>query len=76
MRSRNYNSVLLQADVFSFGMILYQLVQRYLTIMAISIKGDPEEVIAYAGKVATGYRPPINNKLPPSVIKLIQVSLG
>jgi hypothetical protein len=66
-----------QADVFSFGMMLYQLVQRYLTIMAVSIKGDPEEVVAYAARVAAGYRPPINNKeLPPSVVELIQVRAG
>jgi mitogen-activated protein kinase kinase kinase 7 len=65
--------LVLQADVFSFAMMLYQLVQRYLTIMAISIKGDPEEVMAYAARVATGYRPPLNNKLPPNVVRIIQV---
>jgi hypothetical protein len=64
---------LLQADVFSFGMMLYQLVQRYLTIFAVSSEGDPMQIMAYAARVAAGYRPPISKRVLPSVARLIQV---
>jgi hypothetical protein len=45
-----------QVDVFSFGIILYELLSRYLTICAISINGTEAEVEAYAARVASGFR--------------------
>jgi hypothetical protein len=50
------------------------VVQRYVTINMVSMKGTYEELFMYAARVAAGYRPPINPKLPQQVISLIKAS--
>jgi hypothetical protein len=56
--------------------VCHPLLQRYVTITMVSNKGTWEELYAYAGRVAAGYRPPISPKLPQQVISLIQVRHG
>jgi len=70
--SQSYNE---KADVFSFGVILYEVVHRYMTLSAICIKGTVDELEAYATRVSRGYRPPIDKKFPEELRKLIDVRL-
>ena len=65
--------VLSQADVFSFGIIMYEVLQRYIVLSAVAVAGTYEELESYCGRVAGGYRPPLHSKWPASVAKLIQV---
>lgn len=63
----------LQADVFSFGIIMYEVLQRYIVLSAVAVAGTYEELEGYCARVAGGYRPPLHAKWPVSVAKLIQV---
>lgn len=63
----------LQADVFSFGIMVYEVLQRYIMLSAVAVRGTYEELEAYCARVADGYRPPLHTKWPPSMAKLIQV---
>lgn len=60
-----------KVDVFSFGVILFELLSRYQMLCAVSVAGTPEEVENYAAKVSEGYRPPIPEHWPESVRQLI-----
>lgn len=60
-----------KVDVFSYGVILYELFQSYMMLCAISIQGTPEEVELYAEKVSEGYRPTMHSWLPQSLRDLI-----
>lgn len=62
--------------MFSFGVMVYEVLQRYIMLSAVAVRGTYEELEAYCGRVADGYRPPLHNKWPASVVKLIQVSWG
>jgi mitogen-activated protein kinase kinase kinase 7 len=64
---------ILQADVFSFGIMMYEILQRYIMLSAVAVRGTYEELEAYCARVADGYRPPLHAKWPPSIVKLIQV---
>ena len=65
--------VLLQADVFSFGVMMYEVLQRYIMLSAVAVRGTYEELEAYCARVARGYRPPLHEKWPASVARLIEV---
>lgn len=45
-----------QVDVFSFGVILYELLHKYMMVFAVSIAGTEEELERYAEKVSEGWR--------------------
>lgn len=64
----------LQADVFSFGIMMYEVLQRYIMLSAVAVRGTYEELEAYCARVADGYRPPLHSKWPAAVSKLIQVT--
>lgn len=68
-----HDPVCLQADVFSFGIMMYEVLQRYIMLSAVAVRGTYEELEAYCARVADGYRPPLHTKWPPSMAKLIQV---
>lgn len=61
-----------KADVFSFGTMMYEVLQRYIMLSAVAVRGTYEELEAYCARVADGYRPPLHAKWPPSIVKLIQ----
>jgi hypothetical protein len=63
----------LQADVFSFGVMAYEVMHRYIMLSAISVLGSYEELEAYTARVAAGYRPPLHGNLPASITSIIQV---
>mmetsp|Transcript_29799 Transcript_29799/g.77235 ORF Transcript_29799/g.77235 Transcript_29799/m.77235 type:complete len:526 (-) Transcript_29799:1278-2855(-) len=65
-KSEAYNE---KVDVFSFGVMMYELFHRYLMVCAISGTGDtPSD---YAQQISDGYRPPIGEKWPPEFCKLL-----
>ncbi|KIZ04397.1 Dual specificity protein kinase shkE [Monoraphidium neglectum] len=61
-----------KADVFSFGVMMFELLQKYIMLSAISIKGTYEELEAYAARVAGGFRPPLHDRWPPEISSLIK----
>jgi hypothetical protein len=63
-----------QADVFSFGVMMYEVMHRYIMLSAVSIQGTYEELEQYAARVAAGYRPPLHTNMPPSITSIIQVN--
>lgn len=65
---------LLQADVFSFAMMMYEIMQQYIVLLAVSVQGTYEELEEYCARVAGGYRPPLLEKWPPELISVITVS--
>ena len=68
-----------KADVFSFGVCLWELVHRRLVFSMIferNFGADEQriqkEIFLHAASVSTGYRPPINSDfVPPSLSGLI-----
>eukprot|EP00878_Enallax_costatus_P022758 GHUV01024165.1.p1 GENE.GHUV01024165.1~~GHUV01024165.1.p1 ORF type:complete len:396 (+),score=103.79 GHUV01024165.1:320-1507(+) len=62
-----------KADVFSFAIMMYEILQQYIMLMAVSVRGTYEELEAYAARVAGGYRPPVLEKWPAEVSSVIKV---
>ncbi|KAG2486096.1 hypothetical protein HYH03_015191 [Edaphochlamys debaryana] len=60
-----------KVDVFSFGVILFEVLSRYQMLCAISVAGTEEEVEGYAARVAQGYRPPLPASWPEAVLELV-----
>jgi serine/threonine protein kinase len=55
-----------KVDVFSFGVIMYELMHKYMMIFAITNKGTEEEIESYASKVrGTGLRGVLRPELTP-----------
>lgn len=63
----------MQADVFSFGVMFFELLQKYIVLSAIAIRGTFDEIEAYAARVAAGYRPPLHSYWSDELKQLIQV---
>eukprot|EP00775_Hariotina_reticulata_P005978 gene5978-6217_t len=61
-----------KADVFSFGIMMYEVIQKYIMLSAVSIRGTYEELEDYCARVAGGYRPPIHKHWPEPLKQLIQ----
>eukprot|EP00955_Chlamydomonas_euryale_P036182 350371-Chlamydomonas_euryale.AAC.6 len=47
-QSKSYDE---RVDVFSFGVMVYEMVHKYMMVFAITLKGTEEEIEAYARKV-------------------------
>lgn len=60
-----------KADVFSFGIMMYEVLQRYIMLSAVAVAGTYEELEGYCARVAGGYRPPLHDKWPPKLTKLL-----
>ena len=54
--------------------MMYEVLQQYIMLMAVSVRGTFEELEAYAARVAGGYRPPVLEKWPEEVKNIIKVS--
>lgn len=69
-RSKPYNE---KADVFSFGVVAYQLFARqtFASVLLLLSRGDPVDCEIYAEKVARGYRVPIPKRWPEPVREII-----
>lgn len=68
-RGEPYNT---KVDVFSFGVVLYELMARTMLAFTESRGGTSEEhLVQYAGDVAGGYRPAKPKTCPPPVWELI-----
>jgi len=69
-RSKPYSE---KADVFSFGVVLYQLFARqtFAAVLLLLSRGDPVDCEIYAEKVARGYRVPIPSRWPEPVRELV-----
>ena len=69
-RCKPYNE---KADVFSFGIVLYQLFARqtFAAVLLLLSRGDPVDCEIYAEKVARGYRVPIPARWPEAVRELV-----
>jgi serine/threonine protein kinase len=63
--SSSYNE---KADVFSFGIMLREILAAYLLSFAFR---DQAELEAYAARVSRGYRPPIDERWPEPLRALI-----
>lgn len=59
--------------MFSFGIMMYEVLQRYIMLSAVAVAGTYEELEGYCARVAGGYRPPLHDKWPPKLTKLLLV---
>eukprot|EP00200_Dunaliella_tertiolecta_P006473 CAMPEP_0202342260 /NCGR_PEP_ID=MMETSP1126-20121109/2900_1 /ASSEMBLY_ACC=CAM_ASM_000457 /TAXON_ID=3047 /ORGANISM="Dunaliella tertiolecta, Strain CCMP1320" /LENGTH=550 /DNA_ID=CAMNT_0048933189 /DNA_START=45 /DNA_END=1697 /DNA_ORIENTATION=+ len=68
-RNEDYSE---KVDVFSFGVMLYEVIHRYLVICSISNQGTQEEIEDYARVISMGYRPPLGDNCPTELRDLIR----
>lgn len=66
---RMYNE---KVDVFSFGVVMYEVLMRQVTSAVVSQSGDANMPEMYASKVANGYRRPIPSNWPSALRTLIE----
>ena len=60
-----------KVDIFSFGIMMYELLQKNVLMVFVSASGCLEELERYAQSVAEGYRPYIPDFWPPGAKALI-----
>jgi serine/threonine protein kinase len=58
-------------DVFSFGIILYELLSGVILASRIAMQGEHDELLDYACKVANGHREALPTHWPAQVRNLI-----
>ena len=69
-RDEQYNE---KVDIFSFGVVVYNLCYRVIPALTIMSNGDCEDMVAYAKRVADGFRQPLNNdKIPAELNSIIE----
>jgi hypothetical protein len=61
-----------QADVFSFAIIMWELLHKVLLVPVVAPGRRSGEVVVYADCVAAGYRPPISPHIPDAAASLIR----
>lgn len=60
-----------KVDVFSFGVIMYEIFARSLILFTYTPHSSPADADAYAGRVAAGFRPSRPSHLHPAIWDLI-----
>ena len=68
---QHYNE---KVDVFSFGVMMYNLCYRVIPALQINPKtGETEDMLTYAKRVSTGWRQPLDDtKVPPAINRIIE----
>lgn len=61
-----------KADMFSLGVVIYEIVQRQMLLASITANGTVGDVERYAKAVAEGYRPQIPKYWPPELKSLVR----
>eukprot|EP00879_Flechtneria_rotunda_P007275 GHRR01007632.1.p2 GENE.GHRR01007632.1~~GHRR01007632.1.p2 ORF type:complete len:166 (+),score=48.43 GHRR01007632.1:1449-1946(+) len=61
-----------KADVFSFAILMYEVLHCYVMLSAVSVAGTYEELEEYCAGVAAGYRPPLHDDWPESISSIIK----
>jgi serine/threonine protein kinase len=62
-----------KVDIFSFGVLMYNLCYRVIPSLMIMSNGDNEDMVVYAKRVADGFRQPLNNeKVPVEINNIIE----
>jgi len=63
-----------KVDVFSFGVMMYNLCYRVIPALLMNPKtGETEDMFEYAARVSTGWRQPLEDcRVPPAVNKIIE----
>jgi len=68
-RDEQYNE---KVDIFSLGVLMYNLCYRVIPALTIMSNGDTEDMLAYATRVADGFRQPLNDdKIPAELNSII-----
>lgn len=60
-----------KSDIFSLGVVIYELIQKTLLLVHVSASGSPRDVEKYAASIADGYRPYVPEVWPPELRKLV-----
>eukprot|EP01025_Chloroclados_australasicus_P064342 TRINITY_DN8583_c0_g1_i2.p3 TRINITY_DN8583_c0_g1~~TRINITY_DN8583_c0_g1_i2.p3 ORF type:complete len:208 (-),score=8.16 TRINITY_DN8583_c0_g1_i2:1538-2161(-) len=67
--NQTYNE---KVDVFSFGVIVWELFSKDMLSSRVAINGTRDEVIRYCAKVSVGYREPLPERWPKLLRELIK----
>jgi len=69
LRCKQYNE---KADVFSFSIVAYEVLQKCTLLAFVSLKGHPSEVDQYIESAVSGFRPILPNYWPDELKSLLQ----
>ncbi|KAI8113767.1 hypothetical protein M9435_003759 [Picochlorum sp. BPE23] len=62
-----------KVDIFSFGVLMYNLCYRVIPSLMIMSNGDTQDMVVYAKQVADGFRQPLSDeKIPKQLNEIIE----
>lgn len=62
-----------KVDIFSFGVLMYNLCYRVIPSLMIMSNGDTQDMVVYAKQVADGFRQPLSDeKIPKQLNQIIE----
>ncbi|CAD7700290.1 unnamed protein product [Ostreobium quekettii] len=68
-RCEKYNE---KVDVFSFAIIMYELLRKSVLLVFVATTGSPEDVERHAENIVNGMRPPMPQEWPDELADLIR----